>query len=285
MNRLTLAQQANIAAHLAHGNSVISTATLCGCSKKTVLRNLLWIGDACQRFHDRAVIHLKSTRIEADEAWGFVYRKDDEADDALNFDREVGTVWTWVSYDPDAKLVVNWHVGGHQMSDANTFMMDLARRIPGRLQITTDQLQHYRPAVEEAFGSRVDYATIRKIMHEPTRSPDLKIQQPKLRENRRASIYGNPDMDRVTTTSIESQNTRLRCWNRRYVREAITFSKSLKHLRASIALHFCYANFCRIPRTIRCTPAMEAGLTDHLWEIEELMEKINVDLVRGNEQV
>lgn len=281
MNRLSIEQQADIAEHLAHGVSVSSTAHLCGRTQKTVLRNLLWIGEACQRFHDKFVIHLKTTRLEADEICCAVSPKADELSEEVIFDQTVRMVYTWIGYDPDAKIVINWHCGGRAYTDAQAFMQDLARRIPGeRIQITTDQLVHYRTAVEEAFGSRADYATIRKLMHDPTFTPDLKVRPPKLRENRIASVFGNPDPQFITTTGIECQNTRLRCWNRRLVRSGITFSKSIRHLRAHLALHFCYANFCRIPRTIRCSPAMEAGLTDHVWEIEELIEAINVEAMR-----
>ncbi len=244
----------------------------------TVMRNAVWLGEACYAFHGETVRNLGCTRIEADEAWTFVYAKDRTLEDLPEEVRLIaGTRWTWISIDPDSKLVVNWHVGGHEPADAQEFMDDLAARIPGRLQLTTDQLQHYRTAVENAFGDRVDYATIQKKMRKPTLTPHNRYEQPRLRKNRKASVYGNPDPELITTTTIESRNLLLRMGNRRYARATNAFSRKEQNLRASVALHFTYYNFCRVHPVIRCTPAMEVGLTDHIWEIEELIAKIDVE--------
>ncbi|MDO8543763.1 MAG: hypothetical protein Q7S40_25255 [Opitutaceae bacterium] len=244
----------------------------------TVLRNLVWLGEACYTFHDQNVRGLNCMRIEADEAWAFIYAKDKTLASLPRHLRAfAGTRWTWISIDPDSKMVVNWHVGRHKPSDAQEFMDDLASRIPGRLQLTSDQLQHYRAAVENAFGDRVDYATIQKVMGKPRFTPDGRIEQPKLRKNRKASVYGHPDEELVTTTTIEAQNLLLRMSNRRYTRFTNAFSRRIRNMRASVALHFTYYNFCRIHPVIRVTPAMEAGLVTSALQIEELIERLNVE--------
>jgi IS1 family transposase len=280
MNRLSFDTQTKIVALLAEGNSLRATSRLLGITLNSVSRNMVWLGEGAQRFHDATVHGLKSTRLEADECWSFLNGKEDSLPAELRGHPDFGTCWTWVSIDPDSKIIPNWYIGKHEASDAAIFINDLARRIPGRLQLTTDQLMHYRTVIEEAFGDRVDYATIRKDFNNPTLTPDGKFEPVKHKAERRASVYGNPDKDLVTTSSIESQNTRLRLWNKRYNRNTIAFSRRLRNMRASLAIHFCYYNFCRIPKAIRCTPAMEAGLTDHIWEVEELVEKIKTCEVR-----
>lgn len=277
VNRLSLDRQAQIAALLVEGNTSRGAARILDCTLNTVLRNGLWLGEACQRFHDNHVHGLKTKRVEADEAWSFIGAKDASLPPQLRGDPDLGTTWTWVSFDPDHRFLLNWHIGKHEASDAANFMNDLARRIPGRIQLTTDCLRHYRPAVQEAFGARVDYAQIHKEMYEATFTPDGRYQPTRLKSNTVTAICGKPDPKLVTTTSIESQNTRLRRWNSRYVRNTIAFSRRLRNLRASFALHATYYNFCRVLPAIRCSPAVEIGLTDHVWEIEELIERLNVD--------
>jgi IS1 family transposase len=192
--------------------------------------------------------------------------------------REFGDMYTWVALDPDSRLAVSWHVGKRDYPDAQTFATDLASRIISRVQITTDQLGHYRTALFEAFGDQADYATIRKSSGLPIITPDGKIERPEsVKGNRRASVFGNPDPERITTSSIESQNLLMRMSMRRYMRAMNGFSRKIENKRAALALHFCYYNFCRISPPIRVTPAMEAGITNRIWEIEEI-----VGLVKNN---
>jgi IS1 family transposase len=233
MNRLSADQQAEIVALLAEGNSLRGTSRIAKITLNSVSRNLVWLGEACQRFHDATVHGLKSTRIECDECWNWVFSKEDNLPINLKGLPDFGTCWSWVSIDPDSKIVPNWYIGKHDLSDAAIFINDLARRIPGRFQLTTDQLMHYRPVIEEAFGDRVDYATIRKDLNSPMLTPDGKFEPAQHKGERRASVYGNPDFELVTTSSIESQNTRLRLWNKRYNRNTIAFSRRLRNGRRS----------------------------------------------------
>lgn len=276
MNRIKREKQEDILAHLAEGNSLRGTAKLCRVSLNCVSRNMVWLGEAAQRFHEETVYGLKSSRIEADEAWSFIDTKARNCPISLLSHADFADAWTWVAIDPDSKFVPAWYVGKHEIADTHIFLNRLARTIPGRFQLTTDQLTHYRAAMEDVFGDRVDYATVVKdFAKEKLRTPDAHIEPRYYQGERKVSTFGNPDLDFVTTSSIESQNTRLRLWNKRMNRNTIAFSRRQRNMRAAVAIHFCYYNWCRTPKAIKCTPAMEAGLTDHIWEIEELVSRIS----------
>ena len=280
MNRIPFELQAQILSLLAQGMSLRGIATHLRISLNAVSRNAVWMGEACQRFHDATVVGLKPTRIEVDEAWTFIDTKDDNLPETLKKFPDYGTSYVWASTDPDSKIMCNWYVGKHELADATIFINDLARRITSRFQLHSDQLPHYRSVVEEAFGDRVDYATVQKDTTDAPKTPDGNFEQAIFLGQRCASVYGDPDMEIVTTTSIESQNTRLRCWNKRMNRRTIAFSRRLRNLRASVAIHFVYQNFCRdLPRPKRGprekgTAATKAGLAMHKWKVEQLLEKI-----------
>jgi len=272
VNRLSPAKQAQIAACLVEGNSVRGTGRLVGATLNTVLRNLLWLGDACQKFHHDTVREIRTTRIEADELYSFILAKDKNLPPELQGSRDFGDMYTWVAIDPDTRLIISWHVGKREYGDAQIFAMDLASRIAGRVQITTDQLTHYRSAIFDAFGTDADYATLRKSTGIPTITPDGKIERPEnLKVHRRASVFGEPDKELISTSSIESNNLLMRMSSRRYIRFTNGFSRRIRNKRAALALYFVYYNFCRISPPIRVTPAMEAGLSDRIWEIEDIV--------------
>lgn len=275
MNRLSIEKQAQIAALLVCEMSVRGTAKTAGVTLNTVLRNLLWLGDACQRFHDTNVRGLKIAHIQADEMWSFVYAKDKNVGALKTPPPFAGSIWTWLAIDPSTRFVPSWWIGGHEVADAQIFMNDLAARIPGNVQISTDQLRHYPTAVEEAFGDRASFATVSKKLAEVTKSPDGRFEpQEKVKGDRRVSVFGNPDLQQVNTYTIESLNSSLRHYLKRYGRDTKGFSRRVPNLRAAVALHFAYYNFCRIHPSISVTPAMEVGLTKTVWEIEDLVERV-----------
>lgn len=277
MNRLSTYLQARILASLVEGNTGRGVARQLELNKRTVSRNQLWIGEACQRFHDRMVRHLKCTHLQADEAWSILWAKEKNLPVYLRGSREHGEMWTWMAICPHTRLLVSWLVGKHTYSDCLTFAHDIASRIPGRLQITTDQLAAYRMAFEEVFGSRLDYATIAKDMELARKTPDGQFEQTEFIKNRKFSTLGNPDLSKATTTTIESHNSSVRHYNRRYARRTKAFSKKLRNKQAALALFSTYFNFCYVVPKLRCTPAMEAGLTDKLWRVDDLIEAINVE--------
>ncbi len=259
---------------LVEGLSVRSTARLANVSLNTVLRNLLWIGEACLAFHDGRAREMKCARLELDEMWAFIAMKEANVPEELIGSMEAGDVWTWIGMDPDSNFIVSWRIGKREYTDALAFVQDVAARVLGRVQITTDQLTHYRTAIEEAFGARADYATLQKVMDESRKSTDGRYIQPSLKGNRIASVMGNPDPTLITTSSIERNNLTVRMSMKRYERATNAFSRSIRHMRAALALHFTYFNFCRISGPIRVTPAMEAGLSDHVWLVEELISLV-----------
>lgn len=276
MNRLAPETVDEFVASLVQGGTVRGSAENAGVTLNTGLRNLVWVGNACQKYHDEHVRNLKCAHIQCDELWSFVYAKTDNLPEELKEDKTVGDVWTWTSIDPITKLIVNTHIGKHEPSDAKTFITDLASRIPGKVQISTDQLMTYRPAIEEAFGNRVDYATVRKVLDNTPKSPDGKFEQPPLKAMRQASVFGNPDLTKVRTANVERNNLSIRHFVRRFARSTIAFSRKIENKRAALALHVFYHNFCRYHPKISGSPAMEAGLTDHLWSIRDLTNLVSI---------
>jgi IS1 family transposase len=268
MNRLDIAAQARVISCLIEGCSIRATVRMTGAAKNTVVKLLAEIGCASVAYHNRSVRRLKVRRLQCGEIWSFVGAK------AKNVSKERkqegwGDVWTWIGIDADTKLVVSYLVGGRGAGWAKDFMEDCASRISNRLQITTDGHKGYLEAVENAFGADIDYAMLQKIYGAPadneTRySPatcigcDMKV------------VSGDPDPKHVSTSYVERQNLTLRMQSRRFTRLTNAFSKKIENHRHSVALHYMYYNYCRVHQTLRCTPAMEANLTDHVWTLEEL---------------
>jgi IS1 family transposase len=243
-----------------------STQRLTGTAKKTVERLLVLIGEACAKYHDEHVRNLGSAKVQVDEIWSFVGAKEKRTPEAQRGTAERGDVWTWTAIDADSKLIITWHTGTHLASDAHALIGDLYSRLANRVQLSTDGLKFYPTAVEAAFGTNIDFAQIIKIFE---RKPSGKYSPPvcigTTKHPRR-----NPDSDEISTSYVERQNMTIRMGNRRFTRLTNAFSKKLENHRHSIALHFMHYNFCRIHQTLRVTPAMAAGLTNHVWELHEL---------------
>lgn len=275
MNRLSTKTQQDIAAHIVEGNSLRSISRLLDITYNTVARNVLWIGEGLLEFHHQHVRELRPRLVQADELWSIIYGKDKNLPPALQGSRDFGDMYTWVALDPEARLFISWHVGKREFADAQIFATDLASRIVSRVQITTDQLSHYRTALFEAFGDGADYATLRKATGDAGKTPDGRFERPEnLKIHRKASVFGKPDTELISTSSIESYNLQLRMSSKRYQRFTNAFSKKIEPKRATLTINFCYHNFCRRCPPIRVSPAMEAGLTDHIWTIEELLRHV-----------
>ena len=261
-------QKTRVIAALVEGNSIRSTVRMTGVAKNTVIRLVLDLADACAAYHDRNVRNLKVRRLQCDEIWQFVGSK------AKNTRPEKkaigwGDVWTWTGLDADTKLCVSYLVGGRDAGWATEFMEDCASRIRNRVQITTDGHRAYLEAVENAFGADIDYAQLQKIYgasleNETRYSPskcigcDMKV------------VSGNPDPKHVSTSFVERQNLSMRMSIRRFTRLTNAFSKKIENHAAAVAIWFMYYNFCRVHQTLRVTPAMESGLSNHVWTIAEL---------------
>lgn len=271
MNKLNNARRAQIIACLCEGMSVSATCRITGADKKTVLRLLVKVGEACVAHHDATVRNLKSKRIQADELWSFVGAKAKNVPAEKRGQFGVGDVWTWTALDADSKLMVSWFVGGRDGGAAFELMSDCAGRLANRVQLTTDGHRAYLDAVEDVFGIDVDYAQLVKIYGENTREENRKYSPAVCLGTERKVIMGEPDKAHISTSYVERSNLSVRMHTRRFTRLTNAFSKKIENHVHAVALFFTFYNFCRIHQTLRVTPAMEAGIADHVWTVEELI--------------
>jgi IS1 family transposase len=269
MNRLSISDRASILGMLVEGNSLRSASRLADVSLNTVTKLLVDLGVACKKFHDQNVKNLQVRRLQADEIWCFIGAK------AKNVtpDQKTegwGDVWTWMGLDADTKLCVSYLVGGRSADWAIDFMKDAASRIRGRVQITTDGHKAYLEAVEEAFGADVDYAQLQKIYG--ALAGNDKRYSPACNGCEMKTVSGDPGPKHVSTSYVERHNLTMRMGMRRFTRLTIGFSKKIENHAAMVATHAVYYNFARIHKTLRITPSMAAGLSDHVWSLEEIVQ-------------
>lgn len=270
MNKLNTAERVQIIRCLVEGNSVNSTCRITGRSKHTVLNLLADMGKACRAYHDEHVRGLTCKRLQVDEVWNFCHAKDKNLPEHLKGKLGYGSVWTWTAVDSKTKLIVSYLCGERGLDYAQEFMQDVADRIINRIQLTSDGHKAYLQAVEDAFGGEIDYAQLIKV-YGAERAGEARYSPPVCLAAEKREICGEPDWDHISTSHAERQNLTMRMSMRRFTRLTNGFSKKFENLRHAVALNFMYYNFCRIHQTLRVTPAMEAGLADHVWEIEELV--------------
>lgn len=272
MNKLSLEKQTQIVAALVEGNSINSVVRMTGVSKVTILKLIKDLGLACADYHDRSMRNLKCKRIQCDEIWQFCYAKEKNVPEEKRGIFGYGDVWTWVAVDADTKLVPSFMLGNRDARSARVFINDLASRLASRIQLTTDGHIVYLQAVEDAFGCDVDYAMLVKVYgssqeetrYSPTECIDCIVKP----------ITGNPDFDHISTSHVERQNLTMRMCMRRFTRLTNGFSKKIDNHFYALAIHYVHYNFCRVHKSLRVTPAMEVGLSNHVWTIEEMLERI-----------
>lgn len=270
MNRMPLAKRAQILGFLVEGMSLRSASRLADCSINTVTKLLVDVGAACAEYQDGALRNLPCKRIQCDEIWSFVGAKERNVPEDRKGEFGIGDVWTWTAIDADSKLVASWMVGDRNAEAAGAFIDDLAGRLASRVQLTSDGLRLYVRAVEEAFGGDVDYAMLVKHYGEGPQGPERKYSPSHFVSAEKKRITGNPNTAHVSTSYVERQNLTMRMSMRRFTRLTNGFSKKVENHAAAIALHFMHYNFGRIHKTLRVTPAMEAGVSDHVWTLEEI---------------
>jgi len=275
MNKLSRDKQIQIVAALVEGNSIRAIARMADVSRNTISKLLLDLGAACEQYHDEHVRGLDCKRIQADEIWAYVAKKDSALTPEQRGQFGIGSTWSWVAMDADSKLIVSWLTGDRGGESAYQFMQDVAGRLNHRVQLTTDGHGAYLEAVDRAFYGEIDYAQLIKIYGGSANGPETRYSPGEVTGVKKRRISGRPVKQDVSTSYIERQNLTMRMGMRRFTRLTNGFSKSVKFHVASIALHFMHYNFVRVHQTLRCSPAMEAGLTKHLWEIGDL-----VDLLR-----
>jgi IS1 family transposase len=270
MNRLSTDQRARIVSALVEGNSLRATCRMTGASKNTVTKLLLDLGTVCSVYQDRAMRDLPCARLEVDEIWAFVGMKQRNVPQERQGELGIGDVWTWVAIDADTKLVPSYHVGARDLQDAYLFIGDLAKRLRNRVQLTTDGLKSYLLAVDAAFQGQIDYAQLHKIYASTSGGPG-RYSPPVCTGIDVRTVSGEPKAEHISTSYIERQNLTMRMSMRRFTRLTNAWSKKFENLTAAVSLHFMHYNYVRVHSTLNTTPAVAAGVTDHVWTLPELI--------------
>ena len=275
MNQLSIEKRTQIITLLVEGNSLRSTSRISGCSINTVTKLLVDVGQACIEFHNRTVRNISARRVEVDEILSFVYAKQKTANrEDFTYEDKAGDVWTWVGIDAESKLIISYLVGTRGAESANEFMHDIADRVNGRIQLTSDGHTAYLEAVDNAFGIDIDYARLVKLYGssgEGGSATTGKYSPAVCTGAKKTRVSGHPNEKYVSTSYVERQNLTMRMAMRRFTRLTNAFSKKLENHIYAIAIHFIYMNFVRIHTTLRVPPAMQAGLVKELWEIEDIV--------------
>ena len=271
MNKLSREKRVQVIAALVEGNSIRSTVRMTGVAKNTVVKLLADIGSVCAEYQDKALRNLTCKRIQCDEIWSFCYAKQKNVPEDKRDVFGYGDVWTWTALDADSKLIGSYLVGLRNADYAKLFMDDLADRLSHKVQLTTDGLKAYLEAVDGAFGADIDYAQLVKLYGKEDAGAG-RYSPPKVTGTKQRRVTGKPDRQHISTSFVERHNLTMRMSMRRFTRLTSGFSKKVENLEHAIALHCIFYNFVRIHRSLRVTPAMEAGVTDHLWKIEDIVK-------------
>jgi IS1 family transposase len=270
MNYMPLAKRTQILGLLVEGMSLRSITRVAECSINTVTKLLVDVGQACAEYQDKALRNLLCKRVQCDKVWSFVGAKKKNVPAHLQGVFGIGDVWTWTAICADTKIVASWMVGDRDAHAARLFIGDLSSRLANRVQLTTDGHRAYVEAVERAFGADVDYAMLVKLYGEGPQSPERKYSPTEFVCATKRAITGDPDKAHVSTSYVERQNLTMRMSMRRFTRLTNAFSKKLENHHHAISLHFMYYNFGRIHKSLRVTPAQQAGIAKHVWSLEEI---------------
>jgi IS1 family transposase len=275
MNKLSLDRQAQIIKVLCEGNSIRSTARITDSSINTVVKLLRAVGKACMEYQDKVMHNLTCDKLQCDEIWSFVYSKDKNVPEAHRGQFGFGDVWTFTAIDADTKLVPSWLVGLRTADCAKEFIMDLKDRITNRVQLSTDGHKMYLEAVENAFGGEIDFGQLVKLYGQ-TLETEKRYSPAKCIGAEKHVIQGNPNTDDISTSYVERQNLTMRMSMRRFTRLTNAFSKKVENHEYALALYFMHYNFVRTHKTLanpyHRTPAMVAGLSNHIWTIDEIVK-------------
>jgi IS1 family transposase len=272
MNKLTTDQRVRVLAALVEGNSIRATVRMTGIAKNTIVKLLADVGHACDVYQHRTLRDLPCKRIQADEIWSFCYSKAKNVPEEKRGTYGFGDVWTWTAICADIKIVCSWLLSADRdMGSGTAFMNDLASRLRYRVQVTTDGLDSYTLAVPDAFGGEVDFAQLVKRYGTDHKSPETRYSPAVCKGITKVVREGAPDEKHISTSFVERQNLTMRMSMRRFTRLTNGFSKKIDNHAAAIALHFMNYNFCRVHQSLRVTPAMAAGVADHVWTLAEVV--------------
>ena len=276
MNKLPLQKRVQILSMLCEGSSMRSISRVADVSINTVSKLLADAGEACAAYHDEAVRGVEAKRVQCDEIWSFCYTKQRNVAMAKAAPEGAGDVWTWTALDADSKLIVSYFVGDRSGESALILADDLRSRIASeRVQITTDGHGAYLRAIEEAFGAGADYATLEKVYRTDPAAKQGRYSPPVCIGARKNVVEGNPDQGHISTSYVERANLSIRMQNRRFTRLTNAFSKKFQAHVHALSLYFVFYNFCRMHKTLRMTPAMAAGISDTMRDMEWIVSLID----------
>ncbi|MGH6923168.1 MAG: IS1 family transposase [Propylenella sp.] len=278
MNKLPLAKRVQILSMLCEGVSMRAISRMMDVSINTVSKLLVDAGKACADFHDEKVRDVNARRVQVDEIWSFTYAKQKNVPNAKKAPAVAGDTWTWTAIEADTKLIVSWLVGGRDGEYALAFMDDLRSRLANRVQLTSDGHRAYLEAVEGAFGADIDYAQLVKLYGSAPENMKGRYSPAECTGARKEIIEGDPDWGHISTSYAERQNLSMRMHMRRFTRLTNAFSKKFENHVHMVALYSVFYNWTRVHKSLRVTPAMEAGIADHLWAMEEIAEMIDAAL-------
>jgi IS1 family transposase len=274
MNKLSIAKRTQLISCLVEGNSLRATSRMTGVAVNTVMKFVVDVGRVCSVYQDKHFVNLPCKRLQCDEIWSFVGAKQKNVRDEMK-EKRWGDVWTWTAIDTETKLIPCWLVGERSAQAAFHFMHDLKARLANRVQITTDGLKAYVGAVDSAFGNDVDFAQLVKIYGEGPKT-EARYSPAQCMGTKKTLMTGSPDFDHVSTSYVERANLTMRMGMRRFTRLTNGHSKKIENHEHACALHFFHYNFCRIHQTLRCTPAMAAGITNKVWELADIADLLDV---------
>jgi transposase-like protein/IS1 family transposase len=256
---------------LVEGNSIRSIERITGVEKHTILSLLEIVGQKCEALLDRMIQNVPVQDVQLDELVGFVGMKERTRKRlGRDEDKGLGDAWCYVAIEQHSKLILAWHLSRRTGRDTFAFTEKIDRATTGGFQVNADGFPAYRDAVIHSLGTRVDFAQIVKVFGKPE-GEEFRYSSPEVIEMQKTSVHGMPNLDKATTSHVERQNLTIRMGMRRMTRLTNGFSKKFENLRYAYALHFAYYNFCRIHSTLRCTPAMGAGVTKSVWELKDLL--------------
>ncbi len=276
MNKLDFEKRRQILHLMVEGNSIRGIARLVDVSPVTVPRYLEIAGKACAEFHDTAVRNVKARQVQCDEIWSFIFAKDKNAKPEMKIAGTAGSVWTWTALDRHSKLIISYFVGSREAECAYEFIQDAASRLANRVQLTTDGHKAYLNAVEEAFGADIDYAMLIKLYGDSAdqKGPERKYSPGECTGAIKRKIEGNPDARFVSTSHVEKHNQSMRQHMRRFTRLTAAHSKKLENHIHMVELYTVWYNFVRINSAVKIAPAMAAGLSSTLWEMDDLVRLV-----------
>jgi IS1 family transposase len=271
MNQLSSDKRTQIVAALVEGCSIRSVVRMTGASKNTIAKLLVELGAVCADYLNKSLVNLPCKRIQIDEIWSFVGAKQKNVTPEMAAARFCGDAWTFVAIDADTKLVISWMVGNRDTAAATDFLHDVSGRLTDRVQLTTDGHNMYLKAVANTlFEEGIDFAQLVKY-YENTPDGQRRYSPAQCMGTKREMVCGSPDPKHISTSYIERQNLTMRMSMRRFTRLTNAFSKKIENHIAMLALHYMHYNYCRIHQTLRVTPAMQAGIANRPWELQELI--------------